>query len=70
MRELVKHRHGGKIAGVARGSFKSANAAFAQHNAGIAVRGDVLRGHQQLLDGGAHAALQQHRPTAPAQFLE
>jgi hypothetical protein len=41
-----QHRHGHDVAGVARGGFKGADAALAQHDVGIAVGHDVLGRHQ------------------------
>ena len=38
-----------------------ADAPLAQHDVEVAALGDVLGGHQPLLDGGAHAPLEQHR---------
>ena len=70
VRQLVQHRYRRDVAGVARGGFEGADAALAQNHVGVAVRHDVLRRHQQFLDRGAHAALQQHRPAAAAQRFQ
>src|ERR1035441_2916679 len=58
MRELVQHRNGRDIASIAGSRFKGPYAALAENYIGVAVGHDVLGRHQQLLDGGTHAALQ------------
>ena len=61
MREFFQNRNGVDVGGVARGGFKRADAAFAQHDARVAAAEDVFTGHQHFLDGGGHAALEQNR---------
>src|SRR4029077_4170320 len=68
--ELVEDRDGGNVTGVAGGGFKSADAALAEQYIRIAVRDQVFGGHEQLLDGRAEAALEQHRAAAAAERLE
>ena len=67
MRQLIERRHGRDVAGVARHGFKGADTALAQNHVRISVRHHILGRHQQFLDGGTHAALQQHRAAALAQ---
>ena len=55
---------------VPRRILEGPHAALAQHHVRIALRQDVLRRHQQVLDRRAHAALQQHRLLGLADFLE
>ena len=47
-----------RVAGVVR---EGADAALAEDHVVIALRQDVLGGHQELVDRGGHAALEQHR---------
>ena len=55
----------GGVEGVAHRRFKSANAALAQNDVGIAVAHDDLRRTQQIGHRRHHAALQQNRPARP-----
>ena len=67
VRQVVEQRHRGQVQRVAGGRLEGPDAALAQDDLGVAGRGDVLGGHQPLLDRGAEAALEHHRPArAPA----
>ena len=50
VRELLEHRHGGEVEREAGGGLEGADAALAEHHVRIALREDVLRRHQQLLE--------------------
>ncbi len=60
MRELLEHRHGVDVGGVARVFFEGADAALAQHDLRVAFGEDILGGHEQFFDGGHHTAFEQH----------
>jgi hypothetical protein len=49
---------------------EGADAALAQHDVEVAALGDVFGRHQPLLDGGAHAPLEQDRPGGGADGLQ
>ena len=67
VRQVVHQRHRREVQRVARGRLERPDAALAQDDLRVAGRGDVLGGHQPLLDRGAEAALEHHRPArAPA----
>ena len=68
--EFVEYRNGGNIASVAGGGFKRADAALTQHHLRIAMRHNVLRGHQQFLNGGTEAAFQKYGTAAFAQHFQ
>src|ERR1035437_7054842 len=70
VRKLVQHRYGRDIAGIAGSGLEGPYAALAQNHVGVAVGHNVLGGHEQFLDGGTHAALQQYRPAAAAQRFQ
>src|ERR1022692_2360972 len=70
VRKLVQHRHGGDIAGIAGGGLEGPYAALAQNHVRVAVGHNVLGGHEQFLDGGTHAAFEQHRTAAAAQRIQ
>ena len=50
----------GKIEGVAGEIGKGAHAAFAEHDVVVAFAHDVFGGHEEFVEGGSHAALQEH----------
>ena len=60
MREFFENGNGVDVGGVARGSFKSADAALAQHDARVAAADNVFACHQHFFDGGRHAALEKN----------
>ena len=70
MGHLFQHRHGGNIQRVAHARLKGADAALTQHDIGVALGHDVLSTHDQLLQGGGKAALEQHRYIQLADRLE
>jgi hypothetical protein len=59
VRELLEHRHGHQVEREAVGGLERADAALAQHHVRVALLEHVLRRHQQLLERGAEAALEQ-----------
>ena len=63
-------RHNCKIESVARKIRKGANAAFAEHHVVIAFGQNVFGGHQEFVEGGGHAALQQNGLFRTARPLE
>ena len=71
MRNLLEQRDGADVERVAGGGFKSADAALAEHDVGIAVGENALRRAQKVGDGRDHAAFQQDRPAgAPCSFKQ
>ena len=70
VRQLLHHRDGGDVHGVARVGFEGADAALAQDHFVIAAGQNVFRRKQQLFDGRRDAALQQHRLALLAQFAQ
>ena len=70
MGQFVQRGDGGDVASVAGDGFEGADAALAEDDVRVAVRDHVLGRHEKLLDGGAHAALQQHGAAAFAERLE
>src|SRR5579871_57119 len=70
MCEFVQNGDRSDVAGVAGGGLKGADAALAEDHVRVAMRHDILRGHEQFLDGGTHAAFEQHRPAAASQRLQ
>ncbi len=70
MAELLHHRDGGDVESVAGGVLEGADAALAEDDLLVAPGQDVLRGQQQLLDGRAQTALEQHRTAHLAEVLQ
>ena len=70
MAELLHGRNDAQVERVARVIGKRAHAALAQDHFVIALAHDVLGRHQEFIERGAHAALQQHRLAQPAGVLE
>src|ERR1022692_3540768 len=70
VRKLIQHRYGRDIASVARRRLEGPYAALAQNHVGVAVGHNVLGGHEQFLDSGTHAALEQHRTAAAAERFQ
>jgi hypothetical protein len=54
-----EHRHSVDVGRVAGRGLKSPNPALTEHDAPVAVRDDVFGSHQQVFDGGGHAAFEQ-----------
>ena len=61
VRRRLDERHGADVEGVADRRLEGADAALAQHDVEVAALRDVLGGHQPLLDGGGHPALEHDR---------
>ena len=70
VRELLEHRHGGEVEREAVGRLERADAALAEQHVRVALLEDVLRRHQQLLERGAEAALEQHRQARAADLAQ
>ncbi len=70
VRQAVDHRHGGDVEGVAGGLLERPDAALAQDDVEVAALRDVLRGHEPLLVGRGHAALEHDRLAGAADGLE
>ena len=70
VRQPLRDRHRADVQGVPRRLLERPDAALAQHDVQVAALGDVLGGHQPLLDGGVHAALEHHRLAHPADRLQ
>ena len=71
--QVAQLLHGGnnaQIESVAGVVGKGSHAALAQNHLVIALAHDVLGGHQELVEGSAHAALQQHRLPQPPGMLQ
>ena len=60
VREAVQDGDHREVDRVARGRLVGADAAFAEHHVRVAARHDVLGAHEQFLEGGAHAALEEN----------
>src|SRR5215210_7157192 len=61
VRELAQHRHGHQVEREAVARLVRADAALAEHHLLVALLEDVLRRHQELLERGREASLQEHR---------
>ena len=61
MRQVLQNRNRIDIGCIARGRFKRADAALAQHHLLVAARQNIFSRHQQLLDGCGKSALEKHR---------
>src|SRR4051794_5343019 len=61
VRELLEHRHGHQVEREAVARLEGPDAALAQHHLLVALLEDVLRRHQEVLERGRQAALQEHR---------
>ena len=59
MRQMFQNRNGIDIGRVARGSFKGADAALAQHHALVTPRQNIFGRHQQFFDGRGKSAFEQ-----------
>jgi len=59
LRFFYRGNHG-EVEGVARKIGERSNAALAQHDVVIALGEDVFGGHQELVEGGGHPALQEN----------
>ena len=70
VRQLMEHRHGGKIERVSRIIVKRADAALAEDDLLVAARHDVLGAHQQLLERSGETALEQNGLAEPSELLE
>ena len=68
--QLLYHGNDADIEGVAGVVGKGADAALAEHHVIIALAHDVLGGHQQFIESGGNAALEQHRFIGSAGKLE
>ena len=60
VRQLLEHRHRHQVEREPVGGLERADAALAQDHVAVALLEHVLGGHQQLLERGAQAALDQH----------
>ena len=70
MGQLVEDRHGGQVQGIAGGCFEGADAPLTEDDILVAPGHNVLRAHQQLLDGVGQAALEKNGLLGLAQFLQ
>jgi hypothetical protein len=61
VRQLAQHRHGHEVEREAVARLVGADAALAEHHLLVALLQHVLRRHQELLERGRQASLQQHR---------
>ena len=59
MAEAMDGRHDAQVEGVASVVDERADSALAEDDLIIALGHDVFGGHEQLVEGGGHAALQQ-----------
>ena len=66
----MQYGYGGQIQGIAGGSLKGTDAPLAENDVFIALAHDVLRAHEQLLNGIGQAALQQNGLSGLAKFLQ
>ena len=69
VRQVVQHRHGVEVEGVAGAGLEGADAALAQDDVVVALAHYVLGGHEQLIDRAGHAALEQDRGLGLADSL-
>ena len=70
VRQVVQHRHGVEVEGIAGAGLEGADAALAQDDVVVALAHDVLGGHEQLIDRAGHTALEQDRSLGLADLLE
>ncbi len=70
VRQPLDDRDRADVQGVPGGLLEGPDAALAEHDVEVAALGDVLRGHQPLLDGGVHAALEHDRLAHAADRLQ
>jgi hypothetical protein len=70
VRERLHRGHHREVERVPREVRERAHAALAEHDRVVALGDDVLRRHQELLEGGGEPALQQHGLLGPAAALE
>src|SRR5260221_7578141 len=61
MRQFFEYGEGGDVKRVAWIGFEGADAALAEDYVVIAAGEDVLGAEEQLLHGGGHSALEEHR---------
>ena len=57
VRELMEHRHGGKVERISRVGLECADAALAEDDLLVAAGHDILCAHEKLLHRGGDAAL-------------
>src|SRR5258708_31515604 len=60
MTALFHGRNNGEVEGVARKIGECADAALAEHHVVIALGEDVLGSHEELVEGGGHAAFEEN----------
>src|SRR5258708_14167517 len=70
MAALFHGRNHGEVEGVARKIGEGSNAALAKHNVVIALGEDVLGGHEEFVERGGHAALEENRFFGAARAFE
>ena len=70
MGQVVQYSHSGQVQSIAGGGFKGADAPLAEDYVFIALAHDVLRAHEQLLNGIGKSALQQNGLSGLAKFLQ
>jgi len=63
-------RNDGEIERVAGEVGEGAHAAFAEHDVVVAFGEDVLGGHEEFVEGGGHATLEEHGPFGATGALE
>ena len=70
MRLRFQYGDGIQIERVARVGLEGADAALAEQHVEVAFAQNVFRAHEQVFDGGAHAALEHDGELAPAHFFQ
>src|SRR5467141_2431861 len=70
MTSLFHGRNHGEVEGVARKIGERSNAALAEHDVVIALGEDVLGGHEEFVERGGHAALEENRFFSAARAFE
>src|SRR5260370_10810164 len=70
MAALFHGRNNGEVEGVARKIGECADAALAEHHVVIALGEDVLGSHEELVEGGGHAAFEENGPFGTARALQ
>ena len=70
MGQVVQHRHGGQIQGIAGGGLKSADAPLTQDDLLVALAHNVFCAHQQFLQSVGQSTLEEDGLFGFAQFLQ
>src|SRR6266571_4905747 len=67
---LLQHGDGGEVKGVAGGGLEGADSPLAEDDRLVTLAHDVLRAHQEFLDGHGHPPLEEHRPVQLTDLLQ